>query len=48
MTEFSEYEFKTVSGEWIRTCVESSKIDAVLEKMATVTEVRYPLEQKLM
>ncbi len=40
MTDFTEFEFKTHKGDWIRTCIDSKKIDTVMEKMACYTDVR--------
>lgn len=45
MTDFTEFEFKTIRGKWIRTCVASTKIDAVMDKLSCVTEVRFPIHR---
>ena len=40
VTDFTEFEFKTHKGDWIRTCIDSKKIDTIMEKLACYTDVR--------
>ena len=42
MNDFTEFEFKTMSGKWIRTCIDSEKVSAVMDKLSVITEVRFP------
>lgn len=44
MTNFTEFEFKLTNGNWIRTCVDSTKVEAVMNRLATLTKVRFPAQ----
>jgi len=44
MTNFTEFEFRLTNGHWVRTCVDSKKVESIMDRLSSITEVRFPAQ----